>query len=68
MLPRVNMQEIIALALVGATAGVFAWRLARRRKTRPSGCCGCPGATGSARPGGFLLQARKHEPVRILIK
>lgn len=63
-----DWQQFAALAVVGVTAGLFAWSRLRPRKFdfhRDSGC-GCGGASGP-NPS-FTLSCRKGESPRITYK
>ena len=64
-----NWQEITALGIVAVTAGLFLWRVVRRRKfnfTRDTHC-GCSSAQ-SAPAGSIVFHARRGEQPQIIVK
>ena len=65
-----DWQQVIALVIVAATAGIFAWSKFRRRK--PSfghdGHCGCSGANQPAEKSSIVFHARKGERPQIVVK
>ena len=65
-----DWQQISALVIVAATAGIFAWRRFRRRKS-PFGCgdhCGCGGENRPAEKSSIVFRARKGERPQVIVK
>jgi hypothetical protein len=65
----VAAQEIAALAIVAGTAGIFAWKLLRRRRLgKKSSGCGCAGTSAPSSRERVIFSARKGERPQIIIK
>jgi len=65
----VAAQEIAALAIVAGTAGIFAWKVLRRRHHRKkSSGCGCTGTSGAMPRERVIFSARKGERPQIIVK
>jgi hypothetical protein len=65
-----DWQQIIALAIVAATAGIFAWRKLHRRKFNfhRDTACGCSGAHGPAGKSSIVFHARKGGRAQVIVK
>ena len=65
-----DWQQLIALAIVATTAGIFAWRKWRPRKTMlgPGGHCGCGGANQPPEKSSIVFRARKGERPQVTVK
>ena len=67
-LAAMDWQQIVALGIVGITAGVFAWQHLRPRRFdfhRETGC-GCGGA-GGPKPS-YTVRCRKGESPQVVYK
>ena len=69
-LAGMDWQQISALVIVAATAGVFAWRRFRPRKSPlgRDGHCGCAGGGQPADKSSIVFHARKGERPQIIVK
>ena len=67
---NVNWQEIVALGIVAATAGLFAWNRLRPRKFSlvKDTHCGCSSPGGSAGGNTMVFRARRGERGQIVVK
>jgi hypothetical protein len=65
-----DWQQVSALGIVAATAGIFAWRKLHRRKVMfgADGHCGCGGKTSPAEKGSIVFRARKGERPQVIVK
>jgi len=66
----VDWQQVIALSIVVVTAGIFAWRRLRSRKS-PLGResrCGCTTPSGPAEKGSIVYHARKGQRPEVIVK
>lgn len=65
-----DWQQIIALVIVVATAGIFAWRKFRPRKSAlgRDGHCGCAGGSQPADKSSIVFHQRKGERAQIIVK
>jgi hypothetical protein len=63
-----DWQQVSALAIVAATAGLFLWNRFRRRKFdfRRDTACGCGGGTGQK--SSIVFHARKGERPEVIVK
>ena len=68
---NMDWQEVLALAIVGATAGAFAWARVRRRRRRFSferdTHCGCAKGGGQSAPT-VLYRARKDGCAEVVVR
>jgi hypothetical protein len=65
-----DLQQVVSLAIVGATAAILLWHgLSRRRFRFKRGMqCGCGFVSGTARRSSIVYRARKGERPRVLVK
>lgn len=65
-----DWQQIIALVIVAATAGIFAWRKLRPRKSPlgRDGHCDCAGGSQPADKSSIVFHTRKGERPQIIVK
>jgi hypothetical protein len=65
-----DWQQIAALAVVAATAGMFLRAKLRRRAFRfaRDTHCGCGSPTGTAAKGSIVFSARKGQRAKIFVK
>ena len=68
---NMDWQEVSALAIVGATAGAFAWARIRRRRRRFSferdTHCGCAKSGGQSAPT-VIYRARKDGSSQVVVR
>jgi hypothetical protein len=65
-----DWQQVIALGIVAATAGIFIWRKLRRRSfsfTRDTHC-GCSGGGSVAEKNSIVFHARKGGRSEVIVK
>jgi len=69
-LVSVDWQQIIALTIVAATAGIFAWRKFRPRRSPfgRAGHCGCAGGSQPVDKSSIVFHARKGERPQVIMK
>ena len=70
MLRLMDWQEMSALGIVAATAGLFAWQRLRPRRFRfgRGTPCGCASASASVPAPSITYHARKGEPLRVVVR
>ena len=66
----VNWQEIVVLAIVGTTAGLFVWNRLRPRKfsLAKDTHCGCSGPGEVGRGSSMVFRARRGERPQVIVK
>lgn len=65
-----DWQQIIALSIVAATAGIFVWRRLHPRQSA-LGCgdhCGCGGEGRPGEKSSIVFRARKGERPQVIVK
>jgi hypothetical protein len=70
MFVAMDWQQLVALIIVVAAAGLLAWGRLRRRKFdfRRDTHCGCSAPVGSASQSSIVFHARKGESPRVVVK
>jgi hypothetical protein len=65
-----DWQQLTALGIVAATAGIFAWQKFRRRKFNfeRDTHCGCSGTGDSPTKNSIVFHARKGERSQVTVK
>ena len=65
-----DWQQIAALSIVAATAGIFIWTKSRRRAFSFGNDthCGCGSSAGSPTKGSIVFSARKGQRAKIIVK
>jgi hypothetical protein len=65
-----DWQQLVALVIVAAAAGLLAWSKFRTRKFSfgRNGHCGCAGVSQSASNSSIVFRARKGERPQVVVK
>jgi hypothetical protein len=67
-LGRVDWQQLTALAIVAATAGIFVWQRFRRRRFGGHAGCGCAASQDKTSAPSIVVTSRRGERQQIIFK